>query len=203
VGEAANSVDKPNQEEFEESKLPERMGTAYRAMYAHGMHLRIRSTEEEKVTCDSGVAAVVLRRRRGRVGERTGEVEKMEYVGWIEETLELKYRNHYYIVLVCAWIPGRTTGLNPKVVHDQYGIMVGNFNQTMPLGSESFTFPTQCIQVFYSDDKIKNASTRGDWKVICRTNVRGRRGDLSTLRPNIEMLASNRDSDFEGLAVLQ
>jgi hypothetical protein len=154
VGEAANSVDKPNQEEFEESKLPERMGTAYRAMYAHGMHLRIRSTEEEKVTCDSGVAAVVLRRRRGRVGERTGEVEKMEYVGWIEETLELKYRNHYYIVLVCAWIPGRTTGLNPKVVHDQYGIMVGNFNQTMPLGSESFTFPTQCIQVFYSDDKI-------------------------------------------------
>jgi hypothetical protein len=53
-------VEKPTQEELEESTLPEKVATSYRAMYAHGMHLRIRSAEEEKVTCDSGVAAAVL-----------------------------------------------------------------------------------------------------------------------------------------------
>jgi hypothetical protein len=81
VEEVANSVDKPSQEEVEESKLPEKMGTAYRVMYVHGMHMRIRSAEEEKVTCDSGVATAVLRRSKGRASERSGEVEKMEYVG--------------------------------------------------------------------------------------------------------------------------
>jgi hypothetical protein len=91
---------------------------------------------------------------------------------------------------VCAWIPGRTIGLNPKVVRDRYGFTVGNFSQTMPLGPELFAFPTQCIHVFYSDDKIKNVSVGGDWKVICGTDVRGRRGDLSIARPDIEMLAS-------------
>jgi hypothetical protein len=148
VGAAANSVDKPSQEEIEESRLPEKMGTTYRAMYAHGMHLRIRSAEEEKVTYDSGVAAAVLRRSRGRAGARSGEVEKTEYVGWIEEIMELNYRNHCCIVLVCAWIPGQTTGLNPKVVRDRYGFTLGNFSQIMPLGPESFAFTTQMQQVF-------------------------------------------------------
>jgi hypothetical protein len=59
VSTAANSSEKPSNEEFEESRLPEQIGIAYRAMYAHGMHLRVRSAEEEKVTFDSGVASAV------------------------------------------------------------------------------------------------------------------------------------------------
>jgi hypothetical protein len=59
VGKAANTTNKPSEDEFEESRLPEKVGTTYRAMYVHGMHLRVKSAEDKKVTCDSGVAAGV------------------------------------------------------------------------------------------------------------------------------------------------
>ena len=198
---ATNSEEKPSAEEVQESRLPETVATSYRAMYAHGMHLRIRTAEEEKVTCDSAVAAAVLRRNRGRSSDRGGQVQKTEYVGWIEEIVELDYRNHCCVVLVCSWIPGTTTGQNPKVVRDDYGFTLGNFRNTMPLGPDSFAFPTQCIQVFYSDDQLKSTRTGGDWKVICSTDVRGRRGDINAARPDIEMLSMGRDSDFQGLQI--
>ena len=41
VGKAMQTDDKPTNDVFQASKLPERMATGYRAMYAHGMHLRI------------------------------------------------------------------------------------------------------------------------------------------------------------------
>jgi hypothetical protein len=71
----------------------------------------------------------------------------------------------------------------------------------MPLGLDSFAFLTQCVQVFYSDNKIRNSRSGGDWKVICGTDVRGRRADVSIGRPEIAMLAAGKDSDFEGLRV--
>ena len=201
VGAAADSVVKPSAEEVEESRLPENVAIAYRAMYAHGMHLRIRTAEEEKVTCDSAVAAAVLRRNRGRSSGRGGQLQKQKYVGWVEEIMELDYRNHYYVVLVCSWILGTLTGQNPKVIRDDYGFTLGNFRNTMALGPDSFAFPTQCIQVFYSDDQVKSTRTGGDWKVICSTDVRGRRGDFNAARPDIDMLAMGRDSDFHGLQI--
>jgi hypothetical protein len=91
VAKAANSADKPSDEEVEESRLPEKVGTAYRAMYVHGMHFKIRSAEEEKVTCDSGVASAMWRRIQGRAINRAEQFETAEYVGWIEEILELNY----------------------------------------------------------------------------------------------------------------
>jgi hypothetical protein len=145
VATAANSTEKPIYDEFKESKLPEHVATSYRAMCAHGMHLRIKSAEDDKVTCDNGVAAAILRRNRGRRVSRPWELESREFVGWIEEILELDYRSHSCIVLVCSWIPPSMGGPNAKVVRDDYGFTLGNFNQTMPLGPDSFTFPTQCI----------------------------------------------------------
>jgi hypothetical protein len=193
-----NGVEKPSADEIQESRQSERVGTAYRAMYAHGMHLRIRSTEEEKVTYDS---AVVLRHSRGRTLDRAGQFEIVEYVGWIEEILELDYRNHCCIVFLYSWISGHLTAQNPKVLCDEYGFSVGNFIRTMPLGPDSFAFPTQCVQVFYSDDVHRTERNGGDWKVICGTDIRGRRGDLTIKRPEIALLAAGEDSDFPGLIV--
>jgi hypothetical protein len=66
ISEVVNNRKKSNNEEFEESRLPKKVGTAYCAMYVHGMHLRIKSAEEENVTYDSGVASVVLCQSRAR-----------------------------------------------------------------------------------------------------------------------------------------
>jgi hypothetical protein len=96
---AANSTEKPLANEFEESKPPEQVATSYRAMYAHGMYFRIKSAEDDKVTCDSGVAAAIWRRNRGHRVNRPWELESREFVGWIEEILEVDYHNHCCIVL--------------------------------------------------------------------------------------------------------
>jgi hypothetical protein len=47
------------------SKLPRAEATAFRSMKAHGMHLRVRSAEEDNATSDSTVAATFLQPRRG------------------------------------------------------------------------------------------------------------------------------------------
>ena len=81
VGAAKNTVDKPTDDEFEESKLPEKVATAFRAMYAHGMHLRIKSVEDDKQTYESGVAAFVWWQNRGRAVHRVGQFETVDFFG--------------------------------------------------------------------------------------------------------------------------
>jgi hypothetical protein len=100
---------------YEASWLPEKVAIGYRAMYAHGIHLRICEAEKEKVTFDSRVAAAVWRRSGSRNVHCADEVETAEYVGWVEEILELNYRRHSCIVLVCSWIPGDLGMQNAKV----------------------------------------------------------------------------------------
>jgi hypothetical protein len=99
---------------------------SYRHMYAHGMHFRIRGAEEEKVTCDSAIASAVWRKKSGREFQNLGETEAKEYVGWIEEILELNYCTHCCIVLVCSWVPTTLDPTNNKVTRDMYGFSLVN-----------------------------------------------------------------------------
>jgi hypothetical protein len=202
VGEVAEGPNEPDTDVMEASKLPEIVATAYHAMYTYGMHLRIKTTEEEKLCCHSAIAASVWRRNRAIEGFHSGSLESMEYVGWIEEILELNYRSHCCIVLLCSWIPTELHQANSKVVRDRYGFAVGNFQLTIPLGPHSFAFPTQCRQVFFSDDPTFNRNTGREWKVICNTDVRGHQGGASTMRVDIGFQNPGRDSDFEGLQVV-
>jgi len=73
-------------------------------MYSHGMYLRIRSSKAGLITRDLCVVASFSQQLRwgicnGRPIERTNN-----YVDYIEEMLELDYRNHYTTVLVCDWV---------------------------------------------------------------------------------------------------
>jgi hypothetical protein len=199
VGRVMDSDDKPIEDVFQGSRLLERVAIGYRAMYAHGMHLRIREAEEDKVTHDSGIAAAVSEHIRSRDMDSEDEVDTFEHVGWVEEILELNYRNHYYIVLVCSWILGAQNIRHPKLERDSYGFVLGNSGTTMAVGPKSFAFPIQCQQVFFSNDEKWNEERGGDWKVISGTNVRGRHGNLDMYQLDIEMLALGRDVDFEGL----
>jgi hypothetical protein len=188
VAEAMQSNDKPTEDVYEAFHLPERVATGYRAMYVHGMHLRIRDAEIDKVTCESRVAAAVWKRKRSRDSDTMDDVDSAEYVGWGEEILELNYCCHCCIVL-CSWIP-RALGIrNAKVEKDKYGFLLENFIKTMHVEMKSFVFPTQCQQVFFSNADNLNAERGGNWKVICSTEVRGKRGNLDLYRPDIKMLA--------------
>ena len=87
---------------YEASRLPGKVAIGYRAMYIHSMHVRIREVEEDKVTCNSGVAVAVWERRRSREGNSRDELDTAKYVGWVEEILELNYYSHCCVVLVCS-----------------------------------------------------------------------------------------------------
>jgi hypothetical protein len=112
-------------------------------MYARGMHPRVQSTEEENVTCDSRIASSDLRDAHGRGNENPGLFEATEYIGWIEEILELEYRSHYCVVLVCSWVRAYPKREGASVIYDKYGFTLGTFERTMLLEEESFAFPGQ------------------------------------------------------------
>jgi hypothetical protein len=122
--------------------LPKVRATGYCHMYAHGMHFHIRDVEEEKITCDSVIAASVWRRTR-RDFKESREMETVQYVGWIQEILELDYRSHCCIVLLCSWVSATLQASNPKVVRDKYGFVLANLQSPMRPGPNSFAFPTQ------------------------------------------------------------
>jgi hypothetical protein len=84
VSAAVESPFKPSADVVHASRLPKMRATGYRHMYVHRMHFRIKDAEEEKVACDSVVVASVSRRITKRELVNSGEMETMEYVGWIQ-----------------------------------------------------------------------------------------------------------------------
>ena len=165
---------------------PERYATSHRLMHAFGMHLRVRSSEGGLVTRDSCVVATFTEQLRwgicnGRPIERTEE-----HVGYIEEILELDYRNHCTTVLVCDWVKASRDSRHLNIERDKYGFTVANFNHMDGrVHANSFAFPLHCQQVFFSDDP-----RRRGWKIVCRTNVRGRRRPPQLSQPAPPWLTS-------------
>ena len=91
-----------------------------------------------------------------------------KHVGFIEEILELDYRNHCTTVLLCEWVKQTRDLRFPNIEHDRYGFTVANVNHMdTKVHSDSFAFPLHCPQVFLSDDL-----SRHGWKVVLRTDVR-------------------------------
>ena len=58
----------------------------------------------------------------------------------------------------------------------------------------TFAFSLHCQQVFFSNDP-----TRPGWKVVCRTDVRGRRGQVQTNQCLPHIIDVGHDADFLGL----
>ena len=174
---------------------PERYAIAHKKMYAFGMHFRVRGAEGGLVTRDSCVVASFIRQipwglRNGQPIETTEE-----YVGYIEEILELDYRNHCTTVLVCDWVRPSQDARHPNITRDQYGFTVANFNRMDgKVHSNSFAFPLHCQQVYFSNDP-----TRPGWKIVCRTDVRGRRGQLHVNQCVPNIIDVRHDAEFVGL----
>ena len=119
----------------------------------------------------------------------------LEHVGYIEEILELDYRNHCTTVLLCEWVKTARHAEWPQIERDRYGFTVANFNHMeSTVHADAFAFPLHCQQVFFSDDP----SRRG-WKIVCRTDVRGRRTAVERAQPAPTVVTVGNDDDFVGL----
>ena len=120
----------------------------------------------------------------------------VEYVGFIDEILELDYGRHCVVVLVYSWRKTRSGGPNPTTKQDDFGFTMVNFSHSalIPLGPMSFVFPINIQQVYYAND-----SDLSDWKILCRVDVRGRRGGRHFALSNLDgLLSVGPDCDFRG-----
>ena len=76
------------------------------------------------------------------------------------------------------------------------GFYLANFNLLLPFGYESFAFPKNCEQIFFSDDEEELG-----WKVVLRTEVRGRRVDNEMEEEEEgEIFRIGENNDFPGLS---
>lgn len=98
---ADDSAESPEEDVIRLSSPPSQRASRYRSMWAFGNHLRVRSAETELRTCDSGVAATFLRPCRSGVRDRNPVLARIEYVGNVEEILEVNYGGLFVTVLAC------------------------------------------------------------------------------------------------------
>lgn len=195
VAEAQAAGDELQEDVVQYSSPPERYATPHPLLKAFGMRLRPRTAEGGLVTRDSCVVAAYTQQLRWGIRNARPIDRTSEYVGYIEEILELDYRNHCTTVLLCDWVQASRDARVPSVERDKYGFSVANFNHMDGrVHADSFAFPLHCQQVFFVDDP-----TRRGWKVICRRDVRGRRTAIQHQHPVANLVAVGNDDDFEGL----
>lgn len=166
-----NNVEVP-QNVIDSSKPPSLVAQKFRAINAYGNHYRVKTSELSLTTCDSGVAAIFKRPWRSGIHDENPVQAAVEYVGNLQEIVELDYNSHCVIILVCEWVKANYAGTNATVRKDRMGFTMANFNRMIPYGKESFAFPIHVQQIFFSDDLLCPG-----WKVVCKTEVRGCRID--------------------------
>lgn len=71
----------------------------------------------------------------------------IEYVGTVEEILEIDYRGLCVTVLVCDWVKANYRGPTATIKKDKWGFTLANFQSRLQFGSESFAFPLHIEQV--------------------------------------------------------
>jgi hypothetical protein len=59
----------------------------------------------------------------------------LEYVGWIEEILELDYGMFQTIVFICNWVVENYGSSNAIVKCDEYAFILVNFEHLIPLSA--------------------------------------------------------------------
>ena len=98
-------------------------------------------------------------------------------------------------MLLCEWVRAARDARFPSIERDRYGFSVANFeHMDSRVHLDSFAFPLHCQQVFFSDDP-----TRQGWKIVCCTDVRGRRRAVQRAQPGPNMIPVGNDDDFVGL----
>jgi len=106
------------------------VATSYKSMYAFGNHFRVRSAECSLKTFDSGVAATFEQVCRNGIHDGHQVDANVEYVGHIEEILELNYRSHCVVVLVCDFVKANYVGENATIIKDKWGFtLIGKLRE--------------------------------------------------------------------------
>jgi len=128
-------------------------------------------------TCDSGVAATFRQVCRNGIRDVNQVHADVEYIGHIEEILELNYKRHYIVVLVCDFVKANYMGKNATIRKDKWGFTLAKYDKRPGvISKDSFAFPKHCKQVFYC-----NVRETTGWKIVMKKEVRGS-GSFQTMK---------------------
>jgi hypothetical protein len=136
-------------------------------MYAYGNHICVKSVETNLVTMDSGVTPTFTKMCKSSGQDSSPIKVDLEYVGWVEESLELDYGTTCVIVLF--WVKANYKGTRAIMKQYEYGFTLVNFNEMLPFLEDSFAFPIHVEQIFFVDDPSKLG-----WKVVLKNEPQGK-----------------------------
>ena len=157
--------------------------------------MRVRNSEGGLVSRDSCVVAVFTQQlrwgiRNGKPIERTAE-----YVGFIEEILELDYRNHCTTTLLCEWVKPTRDGRVSNIERDRTDSL-RQTSTTWTVGCNRIQSHLHFIANKYS---LYDDPSRRGWKVLLRIDVRGRCLQIHHAQPAAHVIVVGNDEDFRGL----
>jgi hypothetical protein len=137
-------------------------------MWSRGRHFRIASRDGSKTTADSFISAYF----------DVGLKEKQEFIGQIDQILELNYDSVKPILFKVKWYdnnvsPGRAS---TKLIYDECGIqcvLAKEFMKDNHDQHEPFVWPVGCNQVFLVPNRLNK-----HWQLVVDTEVRKSRPTL-------------------------
>ena len=140
----------------------------YNKMTAYGNHWRIdNDTNRSMTNYDSGVACFEANEQSSGSGK--------DYVGILQDILVLDYGavKTPVVLFSCLWKKRHDNHNRSTYVRDSDGFLVVNFKHNTPRSIDPFVFPSQCTQVFYSDDDLQPRGSQ--CKVVLRKEAKSRR----------------------------
>jgi len=139
-------------------------------MYVFGNHICVVNVEEHLTINDSGITTTFEQVCVLGPNDQRPIVANLEYLGWVEEILELNYGVLNTMVLLCNWVKANYSESNGIVKQNEYGFTFVNFGSLIPISNHFFAFPLHVEHVFFSSCDYRE---RG-WKVVLQKDPRGR-----------------------------
>ena len=181
----------------------------YAKMTAYGNHWRVDNEVSRTVMTnyDSGVACFEANEHSAGSGK--------DYVGELQDILVPNYGelNTPIILFSCTWKKRSDNHGNSTYIRDADGFLTVNFKHNTSRAVDPYVFPSQCSQVFFSNDDSRGPGQH--WKVVLRKEARGRRkveddddvymttnNSCSGLTPSSGILNQPSEPDLTGAIVL-
>ncbi len=146
---AFNDGDTIDKDVVHMSMLPTLETMSYQAVYVYGNHIHVISVEEHLTISDYGVMATFEQECVSSPNDQRSVLAKLEYVGWVEEILELNYGVLNTIVLLCNWVKVNYIGNSAIVKRNECGFTLMNLSSLISISNQSFAFPLHVEQVFF------------------------------------------------------
>ena len=130
------------------SQLPKSIVAEYRTMWAFGNHFRVEDPlmGNQYLTYDSGVACVAATVCQASAADRRPAEATLQYVGILDNIIQLDYIVRQINVLACSWIKPNVMG-NPSMRQDSHKFTLIKHVAFQPANAEPYVMPAHVSQV--------------------------------------------------------